>query len=84
MYTVFWILHMLACLVLVGVILLQFGQMGGFGGVFGGGGVDQIFSSSSGTKFFKQVTIGAAFVFIVTTVALTIVTAGQQSASLVR
>jgi|DewCreStandDraft_4_1066084.scaffolds.fasta_scaffold86826_2 preprotein translocase subunit SecG len=84
MYTIFWILHMLACLVLVGVILLQFGQMGGFGGVFGGGGVDQIFSSSSGAKFFKQVTIGAALVFVATTIALTVITAGQQSASLVR
>jgi len=53
-------------------ILLQLGQMGGFGGIFGGGAADQIFSSSSGSMFLKKVTIVIALIFVVTTLGLTV------------
>jgi preprotein translocase subunit SecG len=46
--------------------------MGGFGGIFGGGGIDQIFSSSSGSMFLKKVTIVLAIIFVITTLGLTV------------
>ncbi len=71
MYTLFYILHIIISLLLIISILLQLGQMGGFGGIFGGG-VDQIFSTSSGSIFMKKVTIVLALLFVATTILLTI------------
>ncbi len=74
MYTLFYILHILICILLITSILLQLGQIGGFGGIFGGG-TDQIFSTSSGSIFMKKVTIVLAVLFVVTTICLTIFSA---------
>lgn len=72
MYTIIFILHIICSVLLIITILLQLGQMGGFGGIFGGGTADQIFSSSSGSMFLKKVTIIIALIFVVTTLGLTV------------
>jgi preprotein translocase subunit SecG len=71
MYTFVYILHIIICVLLIASILLQLGQMGGFGGIFGGG-IDQIFSVSSGSMFMKKVTIVLAILFVLTTIGLTV------------
>lgn len=71
MYTLVYILHIFICALLILSILLQLGQMGGFGGIFGGG-TDQIFSTSAGSMFMKKVTIVLAILFVLTTIGLTI------------
>ncbi len=72
MYTIIYILHIIACVLLVITILLQLGQMGGLGGIFGGGGADQIFSTSTGSMFLKKVTLILAALLVVTTIGLTV------------
>ncbi len=72
MYTLIYIIHVIVCILLIGIILLQLGQMGGLGGIFGGGGIDQVFSSSAGSMFLKKVTLIIAIIFVLTTIALTI------------
>lgn len=72
MYALIYVVHIIICVLLVLSILLQLGQMGGLGGIFGGGGIDQIFSSSSGSMFLKKVTIVLAAMFVITTLGLTV------------
>lgn len=83
MYTILYILHIIVCVLLIITILLQLGQTGGFGGIFGGG-VDQIFSSSSGSMFLKKTTIVLAIIFALTTISLTIVSSRSVLESVVR
>ncbi|MCX7957222.1 MAG: preprotein translocase subunit SecG [Endomicrobia bacterium] len=83
MYTIFYILHIIVCVLLVVSILLQLGQVGGFGGIFGGG-VDQIFSSSAGSMFMKKVTIVLAIIFVITTIVLTILSYRDALTTVVR
>ncbi len=83
MYTLIYILHIFISILLIIVILLQLGQMSGFGGIFGGG-VDQIFSSSTGSIFLKKVTIVLAIIFVITTIGLTVFSARTGLESIVR
>ncbi len=83
MYTLIYILHIFICILLIISVLLQLGQMGGFSGIFGGG-VDQIFSVSSGSIFMKKVTIVLAILFVLTTIALTIFSSRSGFETVVR
>ncbi|MEN3013682.1 MAG: preprotein translocase subunit SecG [Endomicrobiia bacterium] len=83
MYTIFYILHIIVCILLVITILLQLGHTGGLGGIFGGG-VDQIFSSSVGSMFLKKVTVVLAIIFVCTTIALTIISSRSGLQSIIR
>ncbi|MCS7230523.1 MAG: preprotein translocase subunit SecG [Elusimicrobiota bacterium] len=83
MYTILYILHILVCILLIITILLQLGQAGGIGGIFGGG-IDQIFSTSSGSMFLKKTTIVLAIIFVCTTILLTIVSSRTGLESVVR
>lgn len=75
MYTLILIIHVLICLGLILIVLLQAGKGSGISGLFGGGGGgDQLFSASSGMAFIKKVTVGMAVAFVVTSLILTIMT----------
>jgi preprotein translocase subunit SecG len=71
MYTVFQIIHYIACACLIVVVLLQAGKSGGMAGIFGGGGSDQFLTHQSGKAFIKKVTIVTACVFVITSLILT-------------
>lgn len=65
-------LHFVVCTALIVIVLLQAGKGGGMAGIFGGGGSDQIFSAPSGMAFIKKVTVACALIFMVTSLALTL------------
>lgn len=71
--------HVLACLFLVFVVLLQAGRGAGFA-VFGGGG-DSLFASKSGSTALKKATVICASTFAVTSLMLTLLASrpGMQS-----
>lgn len=71
MYELILTLHVLICLGLVVVILIQAGKGAGISGMFGGGS-DALFSAPSGSAFLKKVTVGLAVGFVCTTLFLTI------------
>lgn len=73
MYTLFIVIHIVACVLLVSVVLLQAGRSGGFQGLFGSSG-EVIFSSSSGSSFLRKLTVSFALVFGVTSIVLTVMT----------
>jgi preprotein translocase subunit SecG len=63
-------IHVIACIVLVLVVLLQAGKGADMGAVFGGAS-STIFGSSGAGNFLTRLTTGAAVVFMVTSLMLT-------------
>jgi preprotein translocase subunit SecG len=74
MYILILILHVIACVSLILIVLLQAGKGSGIAGLFGGGGSDQLFSAPSGMAFIKKVTVIMAVVFTLTSLTLTVFT----------
>ena len=63
-------IHVIACIILVLVVLLQAGKGADMGAVFGGAS-STIFGSSGAGNFLTRLTTGAAIVFMTTSLALT-------------
>lgn len=69
MVTFLSILHIVICLFLILVVLLQQGKGGGLGGAFGGAG-QQVFGGRGAGNFMTRLTWISAALFIVTSVSL--------------
>jgi preprotein translocase subunit SecG len=65
------IIHVIVCIALILIILLQSGKGADIGAVFGGGGSQTVFGSTGATPFLSKVTIGAAVIFMLTSFVLT-------------
>lgn len=71
----FMALYVIACLGLIGVILLQKGKGAGFAGAFGvGGGSDPIFGPASARTLPQRLTLILAVSFMVLAVVISILT----------
>ena len=64
------ILHIVVCIGLILVVLLQTGKGAEIGAVFGGGSSSTIFGSSGAGNFFTKLTTGMAIVFMITSLTL--------------
>jgi preprotein translocase subunit SecG len=64
------VLHVLACLFLIVVVLLQTGKGADMGAVFGGGS-QTLFGSGGAGNFLTRLTTGTAIAFMVTSLILT-------------
>ncbi len=81
MNTVFLIIHILACLGLILVVLLQTGKGASMGAAFGGSS-QTVFGSSGATPFLAKLTTAVAVIFMVTSLGLAIIGRGGSSSSL--
>ena len=63
--------HVIICILLTVVVLLQFGKGAEVGAVMGGGASQQVFSSNSKGNFFTKATTTLAILFMVNSIALT-------------
>ena len=63
-------LHVVACVFLVAVVLLQRGRGAQVGAVFGGGGGGTMFGARGAGNFLTKLTTGAAIVFMLTSLSL--------------
>jgi len=70
MFIVVTIIHVIACLFLIGVVLLQQGKGADMGAVFGGSS-STIFGSSGAGNFLTRLTTVMAVVFMLTSLTLT-------------
>ena len=70
MTTFLTILHVLVCIFLIGVVLLQRGKGAEIGAVFGGGGGSIVFGSRGAGNFLSKLTTAAAIVFMITSLSL--------------
>jgi preprotein translocase subunit SecG len=64
------VLHVLVCLMLMLVVLIQPGKSGGLGAALGGAGAQQIFGGRGAGNFLTRTTWIAATVFFLTSVTL--------------
>ena len=64
------VLHIMVCVVLIVVVLLQHGKGADIGAVFGGGASSTVFGSRGAGNFLTRLTTGAALLFMVTSLWL--------------
>lgn len=64
-------LHILICIFLVVVILLQAGKGADIGATFGAGGSQSLFGARGAATFLSKLTTVAAILFLVTSLSLT-------------
>ncbi len=70
MTTFLIVLHIMVCLVLIGVVLLQRGKGAEMGAAFGGGGANTVFGSRGAGNFLTKITSLCAAIFMVTSISL--------------
>ena len=75
MITFITIIHILVCLFLIGVVLLQSGKIGDIAAAFGGQGSQTAFGPRGAATVLTRATTWSAIIFIVTSIALSILTA---------
>ena len=64
------VLHVIVCVFLIAVVLLQRGKGAQVGAVFGGGGGATMFGGRGAGNFLTKLTAGAATVFMITSLTL--------------
>ena len=73
------VVHVLACLFLIGVVLLQQGKSQDLASAFGGGGTQTAFGPRGSANVLSRATTILAGVFMVTSLALTVLKPGGSS-----
>jgi preprotein translocase subunit SecG len=69
-FTFITIIHVLVCLVIIGVVLLQQGKGASMGAAFGTAGSQTVFGSSGAGNFLTRVTAVCAAIFFTTSIIL--------------
>lgn len=80
MYTATIILHLIVCFLMIAAILLQAGKGAEIGAAFGGSS-QTVFGSRGPGTFLSKVTVGAAIIFMITSLTLAILSRHEHSAS---
>jgi preprotein translocase subunit SecG len=79
--TVIVVLHVLVCLFLIGVVLLQQGRSADLAGAFGGQGSQTAFGPRAAANVLTRLTTWAAVIFILTSISLTVLYVKTSSSS---
>lgn len=66
------IVHVIVCLFLIGVVLLQQGKSSDLAGAFGGQGSQTAFGPRGAANLFTRLTTWSAIIFMVTSIGLTV------------
>jgi preprotein translocase subunit SecG len=78
-YYVVVVLHIIACLFLIGVVLLQQGKSQDLASAFGGGGTQTAFGPRGSANVLSRATTILAGVFMVTSLALSMLRPHESS-----
>lgn len=76
------IFHVIVCILLTIVVLLQFGKGAEAGAMMGSGSSQAIFTSAAKGNFFTKMTTALAILFMVNSVTLTILKSQESGSSL--
>jgi preprotein translocase subunit SecG len=82
MTTIIIIVHVLVCLALICIVLLQHGKGAGIGAAFGGSS-QTVFGSAGAAPFLAKLTAAAAILFMLTSLGLTFLS-HQKEASVMQ
>ncbi|MBC2695714.1 MAG: preprotein translocase subunit SecG [Desulfobacteraceae bacterium] len=64
------IIHVIVCLALIMIVLLQTGKGADMGAAFGGGSSQTLFGSTGASTFLTKATTAAAIIFMITSLGL--------------
>ena len=64
------IIHILVCVLLILIVLLQTGKGADIGAAFGGGSSQTLFGSAGPGGFLTKITTGVAIIFMITSIGL--------------
>ena len=70
--TLVTVIHVIVALFMILVVLVQGGNSGGMGAAFGGGNSQGVFGATGGQSLLGKFTYGAAAIFMVTSITLTV------------
>ncbi len=80
MYGLILTIHLLACVLLILIVLLQSGK-GSAAGIFGASGADNLFASPTAFNAINKFTAGLAIVLMATSLALTFISNKARTTS---
>ena len=78
-YYIFVVLHVIACLFLIGIVLLQQGKSQDLASAFGGGGTQTAFGPRGSANVLSRGTTILAALFMVTSLALSLLRPHESS-----
>jgi preprotein translocase subunit SecG len=76
-------IHVIVCLALILIVLLQTGKGANMGSLFGGGSSSSLFGSGGASTFLTKATTIAAIIFMVTSLILTSTSGKKQATSVI-
>jgi len=76
------IIHVIVCVALILIVLLQTGKGSDMGAAFGGGGSQTLFGSTGASTFLSKATTVAAVIFMITCFTLAYISSQKNTSSL--
>jgi len=77
------VIHVVVCIALIMIVLLQTGKGADMGAAFGGGSSQTLFGSTGASTFLSKATTVAAIVFMLTSLTLAYMSGDKVSQSVV-
>ncbi len=78
------IIHVIVCVALIMIVLLQTGKGADMGAAFGGGSSQTLFGTSGASTFLSKATTVAAIVFMLTSLGLAYVSGKKDGGSVMK
>jgi preprotein translocase subunit SecG len=78
-YIAIVIVHVLVCLAIIAIVLLQAGKGADIGSAFGGGGSQAVFGSMGTPTILGKITTTVAIIFMLTSFSLAIISSRHSS-----
>jgi len=82
MTTVLIIIHVIVCVALILIVLLQTGKGSDMGAAFGGGSSQTLFGSTGASTFLTKATTAAAIVFMLTSLTIAYLSSNKTGKSI--
>ena len=77
------VIHVVVCIALIMIVLLQTGKGADMGAAFGGGSSQTLFGSTGASTFLSKATTAAAIVFMLTSLTLAYKSGGKVTKSVI-
>jgi preprotein translocase subunit SecG len=77
------IIHVIVCVALIMIVLLQTGKGADIGAAFGGGGSNTLFGTTGASTFLSKATTVAAIIFMLTSLTLAYLSSHRTASSIV-
>tara|TARA_B100001013_G_scaffold92371_1_gene51454 strand:+ start:90 stop:467 length:378 start_codon:yes stop_codon:yes gene_type:complete len=78
------IIHVVVCVLLILIVLLQSGKSADLAGAFGGGGSQTAFGARGTATFLSKLTTGAAVIFMITSFTLSLLISQDKGRSIMQ